>query len=628
MRLGDYVTPLMLRRTLFLTLIAVFASTALADDAVEWQAIVVRFTIDRDGRLHVKEQVQVDVPPSVATLERVYWGDAEQQVTIDAITLTGERTVNLEKGNLDRAHHYDTPYNGSIQWSVRDKAAVPDGVRSYTYVIETTVADGVIPAWSIPRGKLSHDSSGQLGSVRERLRDILPVWRAAKENPRKRFLLDYQYEMPPPSTKGTTIQLQLYWEDGWTPVDELTPDTIAYEIDRDSWNPDRYRVTHFFDYSGGYGRPLAVDSERHATRMAALLGFPVAGLLLWLAFVAREALRRRLAGGGGEVDEQFVREAVYSEAPEVIGARWSGDAQYPNIEPFLRRLERDHKISIVIAPPANDEDDSLVSIRLLAPRERLTAYERIGIDALMPDGWETSSADIQRRHSGHSFDPANALHWKLTKITEKGKKSTKTPWYSQLTSFLLFIAGLFIAIQESVRLNREPAVFGAALISASILTSLWPRNLARNAIRTSLPATLLLLIPLLVAFAVIVEVHFAPPLPPGVYGSVGLALALFGTYKAILAASATRDSAEMRPLVRARTWLRGELRSATPRLRDEQIPWLTALGLGKDVERWRRRHQTAESRFASGSHWTGTPPKDEEEDAWGGALMTEAPTTS
>src|SRR6185436_21054756 len=129
----------MVRRTLFITLIAILASAARADDEPEWQAIVVRFTIDRDGRLHVREQVQVDVPPSVATLERVYWGDAEQQVTIDAITLVGERTVKLERGNLDRAHHYEMPWNGRIQWSVRDKAAVPDAVRSYTYVIETTV---------------------------------------------------------------------------------------------------------------------------------------------------------------------------------------------------------------------------------------------------------------------------------------------------------------------------------------------------------------------------------------------------------------------------------------------------------------------------------------------------------
>lgn len=610
----------MVRGALILAL-ALAGATAAAEDVPEWQALVVRFTIDADGRLHVAEQVQVDVPPSVATLERVYWADAEQQVTIDAITLHGERTVKLERGNLDRAHHYVMPYNGRIQWSVRDKAAIPDGVRSYTYVIETTVANGVIPAWSIPRGRLSHDSSGQVGDARDRLREILPVWREAKQNPRKRFLLDYQFEMPPPSTQGTTIQLQLYWEDGWTPVHEITADTVAKDIDRDSWNPDRYRLTHLFDYSGRYDWPIAIDVANHATRMIALAGFPVAGLLLWLFFVLREVLRRGFGSGAADADEQLVREVVYAEPPEVIAARWSGDVQYPNIEPFLRRLEREHKVAIVLEP--REEDDPAVSLRLLAPRERLTPYERAGIDALMPDGWETTSADIQRRHGGKGFDPANALKAELEKIGADAKKSTTSPWYSKLTSFLLFIAGLLIAIQESVRLGREPAVFGAALISASILTSLWPRNLARNAIRASLVATLLLLIPLILAFAVIVEVHFAAAMPPGVYGSVGLALALVATYKAILAGSATRDSAAMRPLIRARTWLRNELKSATPRLRDEHIPWLLALGLGRDVERWRRRHQTAETRFASGSYWTGTPPKEEDEDAWGDALMTE-----
>jgi len=610
----------MLRNTLFLTL-ALLAFAARAEDQPEWQAIVVRFTIDRDGGLHVREQVQVDVPPSVATLERDYWGDAEQQVTIDAITLVGDRTVNLERGNLDRAHHYEMPWNGRIRWSVRDKAAVPDAVRSYTYVIETTVRDGVIPAWSIPRGKLSHGGDGQLGDVRERLREILPVWREAKKYPRELYLLDYQYEMPPPSTKGTTIQLQLYWEDGWKPAGELTPDNIAEPIARDFYNPDRYRVTHFFFYSGGYGRPLAVDVENHATRMAALLGFPIACLLLWLAFFLREAWRRRLSGGA-EADEQLLRETVYSEPPEVIAARWSGEAQYPSIEAFLRRLEREHKIALMIEPGRDpEEDDPLVRIRLLVPRDKLTPYERAGIDALIPDGWETSSAEIQQRHGGHNFDPTEALHAELANLTAGVKKSTTAPWYSRLTSFLLFATGIYIAVQESVRLGREPAVLAAALIAASILTQMWPRNLARHAIRTSLRGTLLLLIPLLLAFAVVVCVHFIAPLPPGVFGSVGLALILLAAYKAILAGSATRDSAAMRPLVRARNWLRNELKSATPRLRDEHIPWLTALGLGSDIDRWRRRNQTAESRFASGTYWTGTPPAEEEE-AWGGALMT------
>lgn len=608
-------------------ILAIALATALprfAEDAPEWQAIVVRFTIDRDGRLHVREQVQVDVPPSVATLERVYWGDAEQQVRIEAITLVGERTVKLERGNLERAHHYDMPWNGRIQWSVRDKAAVPDGVRSYTYIIETTVEDGVIPAWSIPRGKLSHDSSGRIGDWRERLREVLPVWREARKYPRELYLLDYQYEMPPPSTKGTSIQLQLYWEPGWKPAGELTPDNIAEPIDRDFYNPDRYRVTHFFFYSGGYGRPLAVDVENHATRMAALLGFPVAGLLLWLAFVLREAWRRRPSDGNGEVDEQFIRETVYSEPPEVIAARWSGDAHYPSIEAFLRRLEREHRIALMIEPGRDpEEDDPLVRIRLLVPRDKLTPYERAGIDALIPDGWETSSMEIQQRHSGQDFDPTEALRAELANLAAGAKKSTTSPWYSRLTSFLLFVTGIYIAVQESVRLGREPAVLFAGLIAASFLTQVWPRNLTRNAVRTSLRAALLLLVPLLLAFAAVVYVHFAASMPPGVFGSVGFALMLLAAYKAILAGSATRDDAEMRPLVRARAWLRNELKSATPRLRDEQIPWLTALGLGSDVDRWRRRHQTAESRFGSGAYWTGTPPKeDDDEEAWGGALMT------
>jgi len=66
----------MLRKLLLLALFAVAAS-AFADDEPEWNSIVVRFTIDADGQLHINEQVTVDVPPSVQRLERTYWSDGE-----------------------------------------------------------------------------------------------------------------------------------------------------------------------------------------------------------------------------------------------------------------------------------------------------------------------------------------------------------------------------------------------------------------------------------------------------------------------------------------------------------------------------------------------------------------------
>ena len=574
-------------RNVALIALALIAAPLFADDP-DWQSIVVRFTIAPDGKLHVAEQVTVAVPPSVQRLERTYWTDAEQDVTFDAITLyDGGRTIPLlDSGDLDHAHRFrQSASPGSVVWSVRDKPDVPAGVRTLTYVIESRISDAVIPAWSIPRGRQSHENAGATHDPRIRLREAISIWREALKNPKHRYLVDFQFEMPPPSTNGTSIQLQIYWPPGWTPVHEITPDTVA---------SDQWRVRHLFEEDGRH-LLTGINTSRHAIRMAALLGFPILALLFWLAFVLRETLRRH-ASGSEEVDERFLREHVLNEAPEVIAARWSGRNSYPSIEQFLRRLERQGKVSITI------DADERVSLRLLVPRERLTSFERSGIDSLIPDGWETSSDDIQRRYAGQDFDPTDSIWAEIQRIRTSSMMRAAVPWYAKLISIALFVTGLYFAIQESVRMGREPAVLAAGVVGSWIVYSLSPRK------------TPLLLIPLVVLTGLMVFLHFTADLSPTYFASAGLALMFLGTYSAVLARSMTRYAPEVAPLAHARAWVTNELKSPAPRLRDEWIPWLLALDLGNNIERWRRRNPMS-------GQWTGNAPPEPEEE-WGGALMT------
>ena len=58
---------------------------------------------------------------------------------------------------------------------------------------------------------------------------------------------------------------------------------------------------------------------------------------------------------------------------------------------------------------------------------------------------------------------------------------------------------------------------------------------------------------------------------------------MIAVVKASLASSGTREPRaaleRRRELIRARRWFKQELRSEHPRIRDDQIPWLEALGL-------------------------------------------------
>jgi len=605
----------MLRRIALVALFAI-AAVARAADSVgpdpDFVAVIVRFDIDADGRLHMTEQVTVNVLPGVQRVERTYWEDAEQIVTFDAITLYDtDRTVKLEEsGDLDRAHHFkDDDWPGRVVWSVRDKADIPAETRTLTYVIESHISDAVIPAWSIPRGKvLSDDSAGRLGDPRERLREVIPFWREALKNPRHRYVVDYQFNMPPPSIAGTSIQLQIYWPPGWKPVHEITPDTVAQPIARDFANPDRYRLQHLFEEDGRH-LLTSVDEARHGIRMASLVGLPVAGLLLWLLFVLIAFLRRPR---GSEDAEQLVRDVVYRQPPEKVEAEWSGRAPHVTIDQFLRRLERERKVAISMG------DNEVATLRLLVPREQLTPYDGLGIQILMRDAWETTSEEIRRRSENENFDAERVLNLAVQKTAAEGAKKQSAPWYSRLTSFALIGVGLVVGIQELVRYNREPAMLFATLMASVMLYNIWPDSITREAVRGSLLNAPFLLIPLAIFTGIAVAAHFAASTPPGFYASAGMSIAFLGAYKAILANNAPRGDGR---LIRARNWLRNELKSPTPRLRDDEIPWLNALGLQRDIARWKQRNDTAESRFRS-SQWTGNPPPEPDAE-WDGAFITE-----
>src|SRR5436190_2001575 len=487
-----------IRRLLIVACFLLAATPAFGEDEPEWNSIIVRFTIDPDGRLHVSEQAQVDVPPNVQRLERTYWNDSEQEVTFDAITLyDGDRTIPLiDSGDLDHAHRWRQQlWPGRAAWSVRDKTETPSG---------------------------------------------------------------------------------------WNPVHEIAPDTVARPIKRDFSNPDQYRVTHLFEEDGRH-LLTSVYTPRHAIRMAALVGFPIVGLLFWIMFVLREVFRRPRGVDDGE---QLLREVVYNEAPEVVEARWSGRVGFPTVEGFLRRLEREHKIALTIEPHR-------VSIRLLVPREQLSDYDKAGLSVYLPDGvWETTSDEVRQRRKGAEFDLDDLLRVLLQAIANTTKKNEGAPWYSKLTSFAIFITGIYFCFQEVVRMGREPVIVAAALIFSSMLFSIWPASLCRYAIRNSLSKVLWLLLPLAITTLAVITIHFTGEVPPTYFGSAGFSVAMLGLYKAILASSATRGDSR---LARARNWLRNQLTSATPHLRPDALPWLHALDLQREVAKsnWAGKHPQA-----------------------------------
>jgi hypothetical protein len=299
--------------------------------------------------------------------------------------------------------------------------------------------------------------------------------------------------------------------------------------------------------------------------------------LLWLLFVVREVWRRGFTASEA-VDERVIREMLLADPPEIIAARWSGVAEPPRIEPFLRRLEKQHKIAITI-------EQQRVTLRLIVSREQLAPYERLAIDALMPEGWETTSEQVQARREAdeEALGPLDLLYLHLHSTALLSKGPAKAPWYSRLTSFAIFLFGLYTLIFNLKEAPHEPMTLFASLIAASTLMSLWPDNLTRALLRDSLWAVLIPLIPIAVATTFVFGINLVTQSPLSVYGAGGISLVMLAIVKACLASSATRAMrAEVRRravLVRIRRWLRDELRREHPRLPGDILPYLRALGL-------------------------------------------------
>src|SRR6185295_1125036 len=163
---------------------------------------------------------------------------------------------------------------------------------------------------------------------------------------------------------------------------------------------------------------------------------------------------------------------------------------------------------------------------------------------------------------------------------------------SRLTSFAIFATGIWLCGLEIVRLNRDPAVLVVALLASSLLLQFWTA-IGRGLVQRALSGTAVLLLPIAIASALVLVVPFATTVPSALESTAGLSLALLGTCKAILAACASSSGgpvAQQRDaLTRARTWLQRQLRSETPHIQDDALPWLEALGLGSDIKRWRAR---------------------------------------
>jgi hypothetical protein len=351
--------------------------------------------------------------------------------------------------------------------------------------------------------------------------------------------------------------------------------------------PDvEYRVRKVFEYLPD-GRPPAAAWRPAATRLAALLLLPAAGVLAWLGLLAVEALASRRS-----VDPAFVEERFRALTPEMLRALSGG--RPPALADLLARLGGERKLAIELGPPGEDDDETEVRMRLLVPATSLPAFERAALEGLFPEGGnETSRRRLREVYAVDGFDPEASFQATLATATPAAGQPVRSPAAAVLG--LIALAGVGLQAHALTDMDLLPIVVLANFLAGLFALRLWPRRWWHGG--RPRRSAVALLYPLAALTAAVAAFHLAVARPLPADAWLGTTLAALACYLIVLGGSRMPTRGEpfesRRATARIRRFAAAELRKAAPRLSDKWVAHLEALGLGGELARWRERHGDA-----------------------------------
>jgi len=363
--------------------------------------------------------------------------------------------------------------------------------------------------------------------------------------------------------------------------------------------------------------PMASPGVRAGAIAALLLG----ALLVAAGWLRREGALRRAAPlpAEADIDSAWLEQHVFSLPPELVGAAYDRHVAGPELAAVLARMCGESKLASRVAAGARGWNN--LELWLLVERDELTGYERELVDRLFASRKTTSGDRLREEHGATGFDPASVLRPSLSEASDAALGIRPLRRWPLWLAFAAAAGGLALTARADVA--SIVAVLAAAAIGvfgplggALVFAPRFHRDAAKSAARAR--ACLLSAGGSLVALgALIAALPSLPPLAP-------LGVAACGLLGAVLAAraAASRESADgvalRRNLFAARRFFASELERPEPRLRDEWLPYLIALELTSEIERWypaygrietaaRRQRQAprAEPEHAAAPPWTG-----------------------
>lgn len=567
---------------------------------LHWQSFDVEATLDSDGRLHVRETQAIVFTGAWNGGERHFRVRRPQR--LDFISLdefdpaTGIKRAFVN-GSLASIGEYRWADDHLLRWRSRMATDPPFNatVRVYelSYVLSNILVQ-VDGGYVLDHDFAFADRSGTISDFTRTLH-IDPVWQA-----------------------GTPFEETIH-------VDRLAPG--QGEVER--------IVLQYV----GMGQPNAVTRapSKWLQQGSRSLGQGlVAGLALLAALYFFLGSRYERARGRlnplvpvDAIDAAWLNENVLKYPAEVVGGAWDRETSTHEVAAVLARMTVEGKLASEVRQESaaffkRIFKREVLHLELLCDHAGLKGYEAQLVAALFLGDRTTDTDKISRHYREDGFNPMDLIRSPLQQKVNSllGPPQKLAPLHWQLTA-LLVIAGIaacaigaFLAVETlpfvAITAGAIAFFFMLAKVSARRYR-LGPVGIFGTAVQVAVYVTIALAVLTWAflggTFMVLSAIEF-----------IGLAILMAGLINSVHNTMLTLESpaavAIRNRLMSARRYFERELRSQSPRLKDEWLPYILGFGLGPRVDRWFRVYgqdlddvaagsRPAYNTSACASGWTG-----------------------
>ena len=547
---------------LITALLPAAAPTLANAKTLEWRLLAVDARLDADGRLHVREEQAIVFTGDWNGVQRIFRLAPGQKIQLESMSRIGDggEVIPLVRGDLGQVDHFDWAGSNTLRWRSRRPEDPPFAATEITYVLHYTLSNILVPQASDREFRLDHDFAfakreGPIHQFTLGL-ELDPVWRPLRGNFSGRYA---RGPMPPGESFVLGVPLRYL---GASP-----PAAVWYGA------------------SPGFRNTLAI-----------FLLFAVA--LASLRYLVRERALGRFTPLTPEsaIDERWLDEHVFTYKPEVVGAAFDHTTSAPEVGAVIARMAAEGKIKSRVEEKRGRKK-AVLHLELAADREDLKGYEKTLVDALFFDGHTTDTERIRRHYKKSGFDPAEKIRAPIEGIVRDFRgPALRSRELAVLPSILLLIVGAAGLVAAAILRPNEAGIAISALVAGTpigVFLGIMGYHLRQrsDAVPVRTWVFLIAVLALATAAAAVVAASSAAARHSPIV-LAAFAIYVYGLCRLVLTIAMSREEsaaiAIRRNFASARNYFAEELRARAPRLNDDWIPYLIALGLGPHLDRWFR----------------------------------------